>query len=196
MKELKDFLITNENINITKSKFLNNLHIELTDAEMQITNKLAELISYNNTLTVNVDGADINFLTNSEEDNKEMHDLYSVAGILVEKYLVYLLNKEINSESYFGSDFEQVLSQKNIDNGSYKSYDLELNDLCFEIKCYHKLDNEGIYLSNKQKSQIGPDAYLILVQVGIGKNNIMIKDIVVKQFKNLKVSGNYIKGAK
>jgi len=188
MKTLKESLLN-------ESKFQNNFHDNLNEIETQLTNKLSELISSNNTLTVNVDGTDINFLTNSEEDNNEIYELYSAAGILIEKYLIYLLNKEVNSEDYFGSEFEKMITHDDIDNGSYKSYDLDLGDLCFEIKCYHKLNNEGIYLTNKQK-QIGPDACLILVQIGIGKNNIMIKDIVVRQFKNLKVSGNYIKGSK
>lgn len=180
---------------INESKFLNNLHDNMNNIETELTNKLSKLISSNNTLTVNVDGTNINFLTNSEEDNKEMYELYSAAGILIEKYLSYLLNKEIESEDYFGSDFEQMITHDNLDNGSYDSYDLTLGDLCFEIKCYHKLDNEGIYISDKQK-KMGPDACLILVQVGIGENNIIIKDIVVKQFKNLKISGKYIKGSK
>lgn len=190
MKSINQFII-----DVNEGKFLNNLHDNMNDIENQLTNKISKLISSNNTLTVNVDGANINFLTNSEEDNKEIYELYSAAGILIEKYLIYLLNKEIESEDYFGSDFEKMITHDNLDNGDYDSYDLTLGDLCFDIKCYHKLDNEGIYISDKQK-KIGPDACLILVQVGIGKNNIMIKDVVVKQFKNLKVSGKYIKGTK
>lgn len=188
MKSLSNYIIN-------ESKFLNNLHDSMNDIEIQLTNKLAKLISSNNVLTVNVDGTNINFLTNSEEDNNEMYELYSAAGILVEKYLSFLLKKEIESEDYFGSDFERMITHDNLDNGSYDSYDLTLGNSCFEIKCYHKLDNDGIYISDKQK-KMGPDVYLIFVQVGIGKNNIMIKDVVVRQFKNLKVSGKYIKGTK
>ena len=191
MKPISKFII-----DINESKFLNNLHDNMNDIETQLTNKLSKLISSNNTLTVNVDGANINFLTNSEEDNKETYELYSAAGILIEKYLSYLLNKEIESEDYFGSDFEKMITNNDLDNGDYDLYDLNLGNLCFEIKCYHKLDNEGIYISNRQKKIIGPDACLVLVQVGISKNNIMIKDVVVRQFKNLKVSGKFIKGAK
>ena len=66
----------------------------------------------------------------------------------------------------------------------------------FEIKSFHKFEKSGINLSKNQKSQIGPDALFILIEVGISKNYIMIKDIIVRKFKNLKVSGKVITGIK
>ena len=61
MKPISKFII-----DINESKFLNNLHDNMNDIETQLTNKLSKLISSNNTLTVNVDGANINFLNLSE----------------------------------------------------------------------------------------------------------------------------------
>lgn len=48
----------------------------------------------------------------------------------------------------------------------------------------------------KQNSKIGPDGLFILVNICISKNSIIIKDIVVRQRKNLHIASSYIKGAK
>jgi len=188
MKAIKQFI--NES-----SKFKNNLHDNLTEIENILTQKISDLINENNTLKIEVEGVSIDFLNNDEQSNESDSEIYSAGGILVEKYLSYLLNKEINSEDYFGSDFEKIVSDfKDLNVGTYSNYDFNLGNINFEIKCYHKTDNEGIYLTKKQKEEIGPDAFFILVQIGISKKYIMIKDVVVKQRKNLKIQSNYIKG--
>lgn len=190
MKDLNEYIIN-------ESKFKDNLHDNMLDIENFFTNKLSELIEKNNTLKIEVDGVNVEFLQNEESDNEYDSEIYSAAGVLIERYLTSLLNKEIQSEKYFGSDLEQMLIKlKDIDNGSYENFDFEMSDVCFEIKCYHKNDNDGIWLSNKQKSTIGDDAFFILVNVAVSKNLISIKDVVIRQRKNLQISGNYIKGAK
>lgn len=180
---------------ITES-FTNNLHNNMDDLETLLTNKLSKLIGENNTLKVTVDNSEINFLTNNEDDNDLLSDLYSACGVLLEKYIIHLLEEKINSEDYFEKDGEFVNNINNLDNGSYKNYDWELGDMCFEIKSFHKFEKSGINLSKNQKSQIGPDALFILIEVGISKNYISIKDIIVRKFKNLKTSGKIISGAK
>jgi len=190
MKNLKDCIIN-------ESKFKDNLHDNISDIETFFTNKLSKLIGKNNTLKVEIDGTNLEFLTNVEKDNEYDSELYSAAGVLIEKYLKSLLKNEINSENFFKSDFNNILKElKNIDNGSYENYDYEISDLRFEIKCYHKTNNSGIWLSKMQKEKIGNDAFFILAQISVSKNFIQIKDIVVRQRHNLTISGNYITGAK
>ena len=81
MKSLKEYMIN--------ESFQNNLHDKMDDLEKTLTNKILTLVGKNNTLTVSVDNSEINFLTNTEQDNESMHDIYSAAGILLEKYLVH-----------------------------------------------------------------------------------------------------------
>lgn len=188
MKSLKEYMIN--------ESFQNNLHDKMDDLEKTLTNKILTLVGKNNTLTVSVDNSEINFLTNTEQDNESMHDIYSAAGILLEKYLVHLLETKVNNEDYFETDDQFVNNVHDLDNGTYENYDLTLGDMCFKIKSFHKFETSGINISKNQKSQIGPDALFILVEVGVAQNNIMIKDIIVRKFKNLKTSGKVIVGIK
>lgn len=190
MKDLKEYFIN-------ESVFKNNLHDNMSSIEQLLTQKISELVGNNNTLKVEVDGTNIEFLKNNEVDNENDSEIYSAAGILVERYLTSLLDNEIQSESFFGNDFNTMLDElQDLDNGSYENYDFEIGDLCFEVKSYHKTENNGIWMSKAQTSKIGNDAFFIFAQVAVSKNNLLIKDIVVRQKKNLKTSGNYIKGAK
>ena len=188
MKYIKSFLIN--------ESFSNNLHDNMDDLEILLTNKLAKLVGNNNTLKVSVNNTEINFLNNSEEDNEGLTEIYSAGGILLQQYLIHLLESKINSEDYFETDGKFINEISNLDNGTYSNYDWILGDMRFEIKSFHKFEKSGINLSKNQKSQIGPDALFILIEVGISKNYIMIKDIIVRKFKNLKVSGKVITGIK
>lgn len=188
MKDIKSFLIN--------ESFSNNLHDNMDDLEILLTNKLAKLVGNNNTLKVSVNNTEINFLNNSEEDNEGLTEIYSAGGILLQQYLIHLLESKINSEDYFETDGKFINEISNLDNGTYSNYDWTLGDMRFEIKSFHKFEKSGINLSKNQKSQIGPDALFILIEVGISKNYIMIKDIIVRKFKNLKVSGKVITGIK
>ena len=188
MKDIKEYLI--------KESFTNNLHDNMDSLETLLTTKLSKLIGENNTLKVSVDNTEINFLTNNEEDNDALSEIYSAGGILLEKYIIHLLESKINSEDYFETDGKFIEEIQNLDNGSYDNYDWTLGDMCFKIKSFHKFETSGINITKKQKTQIGPDALFILIEVGISKNYISIKDIIVRKFKNLKTSGKVISGSK
>lgn len=129
MKSLKEYMIN--------ESFQNNLHDKMDDLEKTLTNKILTLVGKNNTLTVSVDNSEINFLTNTEQDNESMHDVYSAAGILLEKYLVHLLETKVNNEDYFEIDDQFVNNIHDLDNGTYENYDLTIGDMCFEMNYNH-----------------------------------------------------------
>jgi len=190
MKTIKEYIIN-------EAKFKDNLHNNLDNIEKSLTDELVELIDINNVLTINVDNNNINLLGDSENDNEKDSEIYSAASVITERYIKYLLNSKINAEDYSNSNFKKLINSiDNINVGTYNSFDYDLDDLRFEIKCYHKLDNNGIYLTDKQKSEIGPDALFILIKIGVSNKNITLKDIVVKFRKNLTISSNYITGSK
>ncbi len=108
----------------------------------------------------------------------------------------HLIKEYFKNNILFDTDDQFVNDIHDLDNGTYENYDWTLGDMCFEIKSFHKFETSGINISKNQKSQIGPDALFILVEVGVAQNNIMIKDIIVRKFKNLKTSGKVIVGIK
>ena len=108
MKDIKSFLIN--------ESFSNNLHDNMDDLEILLTNKLAKLVGNNNTLKVSVNNTEINFLNNSEEDNEGLTEIYSAGGILLQQYLIHLLESKINSEDYFETDGKFINEISNLDN--------------------------------------------------------------------------------
>lgn len=193
MKHLRDLI--NE-----KKEYINNLKDNMDNLETLLTNKLSELIDENKKLVVSVDGSNIKFLNNSEEQNIDNSEIYSCGSVLIENYIKYLLNNKIgDKEEKYLLNCDKLIKQynnSNLDNGTYNSkyYDWTLGNMKFEIKCHHKFKNAGVNISVNQSKQLGKDVLFIIIEIGINQNYIYIKDIVVRKFKNLKLNYKKIIG--
>jgi len=193
MKSLSQY-INKENVFEANVNF--DFTSNLNDIEKHFTQKISKLIGKNNNITISIGGIDDIELMPKEIENKSIaYDLRSAAGILVENYIKKLLNTELSSEDYLLSDDKFIDDIENADFGTYTNYDFEIGNIPFEIKTYSEYTNNGIYISKSQKD-IGPDAFFILVELAFSQNTIMIKNISVRQYKNIISSGKYITGVR
>lgn len=161
-----------------------NLH-DLTEIETQLTLLFSKLFPTNRiSINLDIDDYEIDL---SSEDFSESNQF---VGILVENYLKQLLRKELNKEER-GELISILQNYNGSDYGDYNNYDYVFNNICFEIKC--SSDENKFYVSDKQRTEIGPDAIFILVTFELNKNNILLTDIIVKQKSSCKYSGKYLR---
>lgn len=171
---------------IKESKTITNSLRNLNDIEIELTNFFMDNIIDNN-ISIDMKIGDFNINFNDEE----FIEKNQCVGVLLEQYIKHILNTDINKKEK--SAIINILKNYNGDNyGEYTKYDFIIGDVPFEIKC--SADFNFFYVSDKQKQQIGPDALFILINFELSKNNILIKELIVKQRKNCKITGgNYLR---
>ena len=142
---------------------------------------------------INLD-LDPEFLKKRLETEEYKNNLHAALGILVENYVMELIDKNNISMNIYNEDLIREVDEQLI--GNYINWDFEDQNSIFraEIKTFFN-DDLNCYLSYQQYNNIGSDGFFILVNVSIDINdnnvNIFIKDIYVKQRKNLQIDNRY-----
>ena len=162
----------------------------ITTLERELAEQFNKLIGKQ----INLD-LDPEFLKKRLETEEYKNNLHAALGILVENYVMELIDKNNISMDIYNEDLIREVDEQLI--GNYIDWDFEDQNSIFraEIKTFFN-DDLNCYLSYQQYNNIGSDGFFILVNVSIDITdtvNIVIKDIYVKQRKYLKIDNHYRK---
>ena len=170
----------NENV-ITDSYNLTPLENELSSKLYKLENKIINL------------GLDNEFLKERLDIPEYKNNLHAALGILTENYIIEFIDRNHINFNDLSEELIENIDEESL--GSYLLWDYQDYNSIFkaEIKTFFN-DDLNCGLSYNQFKKIGSAGFFILVNISIDDDcNMYIKDIFVKQRKNLVIDNRFRK---